>query len=449
MSAILGRQDDRGSAPRHRRGTTRAGSLRAWPCTSSSQKEGELVVRRRRDCSNESALSGRLGRRGGRAPREDRERRDDDRECRADRDRDDTPLRVRESAEERKRGRSQPCDEIREADEPTALDRGRVGHELRGGRDVREVPAEPEEEERDRHPGDRLGEGEHHRRHGHDRESPEKRGPPSSAIHERSDDEHERVHADDVQADDGEDVGLRVVVADDDVPREVHHTGHDGEARDCGDHRRRHAGAAEDLPERSGRNRRSRPAARPVRGLELEGDRPRIGTDAEGDDQPDERHGRSDEPGDDERVQLEVLAGEQRTEDERAERRAEERTEEHVGDRSRLLLRRVHVRRGRPCQEDAAVHRADADEAEDHERRVVGETAESREHAADRSDHEAAGDDRNAAEAIHQSSGRKRRERARREEDRRPEAEDRLDARDEDERDRRDRDRKLDHARRA
>ena len=42
---------------------------------------------------------------------------------------------------------------------------------------------------------------------------------------------------------------------------------------------------------------------------------------------------------------------------------------------------------------------------------------------------EAAGDDRNAAEAIHQASGRKRGERARREEDRRPEAEDRLDAR--------------------
>ena len=188
-------------------------------------------------------------------------------------------------------------------------------------------------------------------------------------------------------------------------------------------------------------------AARAVRRLELERDRPRIGADVEGDDQPDERHGGSDEPGDDERVQLEVLPGEERTEDERAERRAEERTEEHVGDRSRLFLRRVHVRRCGPCQEDATVHRPDADEAEDHERRVVGETAKSRECAADRTDHEAAGDDRNAAEAIHQASGGKRGERARREEDRRPESEDRLDARDEDERDGRDGDRELDNTR--
>ncbi len=111
------------------------------------------------------------------------------------------------------------------------------------------------------------------------------------------------------------------------------------------------------------------------------------------------------------------------------ERRAEQRAEEHVRDRSRLPLRRVHVRGGRPGEQHGAVHRADADEAEDHERRVVGETAECRQRAADRADDEAAGDDRNAAEAIHQASGRKRGERAGGEEDRRPEAEDRLDAR--------------------
>ena len=88
---------------------------------------------------------------------------------------------------------------------------------------------------------------------------------------------------------------------------------------------------------------------------------------------PTSAHRGRDEPGDDERVQLEVLPGEERPEDERAERCAEERTEEDVGDRSRLLLRRVHVRDGRPGQEDAAVHRPDADEAEDHERRDVGD----------------------------------------------------------------------------
>ena len=232
---------------------------------------------------------------------------------------------------------------------------------------------------------------------------------------------------------------------DDDVPREIHHAGHDGETRDRRDHRRRNAGPAQDLPERSRRGRLGR-AARLVRLLQLERDRPRIGTDVEGDDQPDERHGGCDEPGDDERVQLEVLPGEERTKDERAERCAEERAEQHVGDRSRLLLRRVHVRRGRPGEEDAAAHRPDADEAENHERRAVGETAESRECAADRSDHEAAGDDRNAAEAIHQTPGGKGGERASGEEDRRPEAEDRLDARDEHQRDGRDGDRELDDA---
>ena len=76
-----------------------------------------------------------------------------------------------------------------------------------------------------------------------------------------------------------------------------------------------------------------------------------------------------------------------------------------------------------------AVHRADADEAEDHERRAVHEAAERRQHAADRADDEAAGDHGDAAEAIHEPARGQCGERSGGEEDRRPEPEDRLDAR--------------------
>ena len=51
---------------------------------------------------------------------------------------------------------------------------------------------------------------------------PQQRRPPPDPVDERPDDEHERVHADDVEADHGEDVGLCVVMADDDVPGQVH-----------------------------------------------------------------------------------------------------------------------------------------------------------------------------------------------------------------------------------
>ena len=199
---------------------------------------------------------------------------------------------------------------------------------------------------------------------------------------------------------------------------------------------------------RSGAAGAARPcAARTVRFLELERDRPRIGADAEREDQPDERHRGRDEPGDDEGVELEVLSCEKRPEDERAERGAEQRPEEDVRDRPRLPLRRIHVRRGRAREQDAAVHRADADEAEDDERRVVRQAAQGRQGAADRPDDEAARDHRYAAESVHQAPRRKRRKCAGRQEDRRPEPEDRLDPRDEHERDRRDRDGELEDAR--
>ena len=72
----------------------------------------------------------------------------------------------------------------------------------------------------------------------------------ADAVDQVARDEHEAVHADDVRADDREDVAVRVAVADGDVAGEVHHADHHGEARDRREHRGRHAGPAQDLAER-------------------------------------------------------------------------------------------------------------------------------------------------------------------------------------------------------
>ncbi len=107
---------------------------------------------------------------------------------------------------------------------------------------------------------------------------------------------------------------------------------------------------------------------------------------------------------------------------------------------------RVHVGNGGPRQEHRAVHPAHAEKAEDHERGRVRNAAESREHAPDHTDDEAAGDHGDAAEAIHEPARGQCGERAGGDEDRRPEPEDRLDPGDEHERDRRHSDRELKHA---
>ena len=65
---------------------------------------------------------------------------------------------------------------------------------------------------------------------------------------------------------------------------------------------------------------------------EVERDRLRVGTDEQDEHEPDRDDPARREPGDDERVQVQVLAGEERPEDERAERRAEERPEQDEGD---------------------------------------------------------------------------------------------------------------------
>ena len=112
--------------------------------------------------------------------------------------------------------------------------------------------------------------------------------------------------------------------------------------------------------------------------LELECDRARIGADCESEDETDGAHRRGCQPGHDERVELEILAGEQRAEHERAESGSEQRAEEDVRDGARLARLGIHVRHRRSREEHRSVHSADAEEAEDHEWRRVEHAPERR-----------------------------------------------------------------------
>ena len=76
-------------------------------------------------------------------------------------------------------------------------------------------------------------------------------------------------------------------------------------------------------------------------------DRARVGADAERDREPDDHDAAGCEPGDDERVGVELLAREQRPEDERAEQRPEDGAEEDEGHPARAPLGRVHLGRRR------------------------------------------------------------------------------------------------------
>ena len=72
--------------------------------------------------------------------------------------------------------------------------------------------------------------------------------PPAEAVDHVADDEHEAVHAEDVDADHREDVVLVVAAAERDVAGEVHHRRHDREARDDRDERGEDARAAAGSP---------------------------------------------------------------------------------------------------------------------------------------------------------------------------------------------------------
>ena len=68
--------------------------------------------------------------------------------------------------------------------------------------------------------------------------------PAAEAVDHVADDEHERVHPEDVGADHREHVALVVAAPDGDVAGEVHHARHHREARDDREHRGRDARAA-------------------------------------------------------------------------------------------------------------------------------------------------------------------------------------------------------------
>jgi hypothetical protein len=113
-----------------------------------------------------------------------------------------------------------------------------------------------------------------------------------------------------------------------------------------------------------------------------------------------------------ERVAVELLARQQRAEHGRAEDRAEDRAEEDERDAVRPALGRVHVARGGTRQQRGSARRADAEEAQQHERREVGGAADRGEHPAERTHREARREHRHAADAVHRPAGPGRDERA-------------------------------------
>src|SRR6185437_6258551 len=104
-------------------------------------------------------------------------------------------------------------------------------------------------------------------RHGHEQQAHYERPSGSEPVDEVADDEHEAVHADDVDADHREHVVLVVAAAHGDVAGEIHDSGHHREAGDCSHERGDHGGPAEDLGQRGG-VRVVRPGHR-IRGGEL------------------------------------------------------------------------------------------------------------------------------------------------------------------------------------
>ena len=152
---------------------------------------------------------------------------------------------------------------------------------------------------------------------------------------------------------------------------------------------------------------------------EVERDLLRIGADEQDEHEPHRHDSGRGEPGDDERVEVEILAGEERPEDERAERRAEERAEQDERDAARpasggymsaaaaLASRTVPL--AVPTSANPAMTRTAESSAQPS---AVTQTAEDSRAAAGRED----GD---PAQAVHRPPGRQRRHGPRGEEDRR------------------------------
>ena len=262
------------------------------------------------------------------------------------------------------------------------------------------------------------------------------RSPPPDAIDELTHDEHEPEHPDDVDADDGEDVGLRVVVPDDHVAAEIHHAGHHRQARnrsyDCG----RNAGPSQDLAERRcGSVVGAAPGARPARSSSsaiVRGS----GRIASARMSPTTHiaaaasHGTTSVSSS---MSFPANSGRNTSGPSAAPNSAPKRTYEMaraLRDSGYMSATAVRARSTAPFIPPIT------EEAEDDERRRVSDTSECGQHAAHRADDEPSGDHGNTPVPVHETAGGQRGKRAGGQEDRRPQAEDRLDPGDENERDR-------------
>ena len=236
-----------------------------------------------------------------------------------------------------------------------------------------------------------------------------------------------------------------VVVVDDDGPGQRHHADHDAEARLRGEDRRDHAAPAQELPQRRGRARLGR--GRPDR--EDLGDPLRVRAHEEHEDEADDHEARS-----------------RRARGARASRRRARRPE-----RSGLKTAGPRIAPKTAPTRTSAMPRARrsggymspaaARASSDVPLAVPTRTSPRKtgngglERAPERGQHAAeprrctkpVASTGHAAEPVHRAPGRQRREGARGEHDRRPEAEQPLDAGDEDERQRGDRRRELEHPR--
>ena len=245
-----------------------------------------------------------------------------------------------------------------------------------------------------------------------------RQGPsPPDPIDQVADDDHERVHADEVRGDDREHgVVLVLEMVHYDGPGEGHHRDHHAEARLARDERRDDSGPPEELADR-------RSAPRRLHGLVRHESRDPLRVRAHRCDegQPDELERRRGEPELGERAAIELTSRQHRAEDERTEDRAEHRTEEHERDPAPPALRRIHIAPGGPREQGGAVRDPDPDQAGNYRRRGVVCATQGGEAATCRTDTEARGEHRDTAEPIHRAPGRDGRKRPGGEHDRGPE----------------------------
>ena len=178
-------------------------------------------------------------------------------------------------------------------------------------------------------------------RHRHHRQPDRHRRVPADAVDQVADDEDEPVHADDVSADDREDVAVVVAVADGDVAGEVHHR------RPSPRSSRRRPRARSARPGGGG-SRAAAPAAPAAAPPCANAFDSSFGSGRTPSETSSPASAKSDEPshGHGELVRRQRAVGEERPEDERAEDRARDGAEEHERHAARAALGREHLGRG-------------------------------------------------------------------------------------------------------